>query len=76
MNSKLRSDNTSGVKGISWNKEKQKYEVYINVNKKRIRLGRYKQLSYAVAARIWAEEKYFGEFRNKDLINENRKKYS
>lgn len=31
-NSKLRADNSSGARGVSWNKRKQKWHVRVNVN--------------------------------------------
>src|SRR5574344_1302615 len=39
LNKKIPTNNTSGVAGVSWNKEKSKWEVYVAINKKRIRLG-------------------------------------
>lgn len=58
-NTQPQKNNTSGHKGISWSKDKQKWEAYINVHGKRINLGRYQQLEDAVKARKAAEEKYF-----------------
>lgn len=39
---KLRKDNTSGYRGVTYNKKDNKYISQISVNKKRISLGRYK----------------------------------
>lgn len=36
---KIRINNTSNFRGVSWNKEKRKWHSYINVNKKRKHLG-------------------------------------
>ncbi len=52
-------NNTSGVKGVSWNKEKEAWDAYINIHGKRIRLGRYARFEDAVKARKRAEEEYF-----------------
>lgn len=52
-------NNTSGVKGISWNREREKWEAYINVHGKRIRLGRFQRLEDAIKARKTAEDTYF-----------------
>ena len=52
-------NNTSGVKGVSWNKEKEAWDAYINIHGKRIRLGRYARFEDAVKARKQAEEEYF-----------------
>lgn len=57
-NSAISSINTSGVKGVSWGKEKNSWESYITINKKRINLGRYKDFNKAVKARWDAEVKY------------------
>ena len=38
-NTRVRKDNKSGYKGVSFRKDRNKYTAYININKKRIRLG-------------------------------------
>ena len=58
-------NNTSGVKGVSWNKEKEAWDAYIGIHGKRIRLGRYAKFEDAVKIRKEAEEKYY-----KPLIEE------
>jgi hypothetical protein len=75
MNTKLRSDNSSGIKGVSWNKEKCLWETYINKNKKRIKLGYFKNTKDAALTRINAELEYFGEFANEELINKIKQQY-
>ncbi len=75
MNSKLSSNNTTGIKGVSFRKEVEKYEVYITINKKRISIGKYKTIKEAALKRIEAEKIYFKEFANFDLINEIINKY-
>ena len=35
MNASIRNDNTSGYKGVAWDKSKNKWVAYINVNKQR-----------------------------------------
>ena len=67
MNSKVRNDNTSGYTGISWSKERNKWEVYITVNQKTIKLGRFVSIDKAIDIRDNAEIEYFGEFRYKNL---------
>lgn len=52
-------NNTSGVKGVSWNKEKEAWDAYIGIHGKRIRLGRYANFEDAVKARKRAEEEYY-----------------
>lgn len=62
INKGIRTNNTSGKTGVSWNKRKEKWECYITVNKNRIGLGYYDEFEEAVRIRKCAEEKYFGEY--------------
>ena len=62
MNTKLRTNNTSGVKGVHWRKDTKKWTATIWVNKKCVSLGCFVDFDDAVQARKEAEEKYFGEF--------------
>ena len=54
-NTGIREDNTSGVKGVSYNKRAKKYEAYIHDGKK-ISLGLYDTLDEARQARIKKEK--------------------
>ena len=51
--------NTSGVKGVTWDKETRKWYAYISLHRKRISLGRFKDFEDAVKARKAAEDEYF-----------------
>ena len=62
MNTQLRKNNTSGVKGVHWRKDIEKWAATIWINKKFIALGCYEKFEDAVKARREAEEKYFGEY--------------
>jgi hypothetical protein len=62
MNSIHQNNSTSGVKGIVFSKEHNKYRARITVNKKVLHLGYFENLDDAIQARNDAEEKYFGEF--------------
>lgn len=62
QNAKIRSDNTSGVKGVYWNKERQKWCARLRVNGKNKSLGNYKTLEEAEAVIREAREKYHGEY--------------
>lgn len=62
QNSKLRKDNISGVKGVSWHKHKQRWLAKIDVDKKRIQLGYFKSLKNAKSAITKARNKYHGNF--------------
>lgn len=61
-NAKIRKDNTSGYKGISWDKDCKKWFAYIYVNRKTISLGYHILLSDAIEVRKQAVIKYHGEF--------------
>lgn len=52
-------NNTSGVKGVSWDRDRNAWEAYIGLHGKRIHLGRYAKFEDAVKARIRAEEEYY-----------------
>lgn len=54
-----RSSNTSGVRGVSFNKRDGKYEAYIQLKGVRTHLGMYDTLEAAAAARREAEKKFF-----------------
>lgn len=56
------SNNTSGVKGVSWNKGREKWEAHITHNGRQKHLGLYTDINDAIAARRAAELKYHGEF--------------
>jgi len=49
-------NNTSSVKGVVWDKPKQKWRVQIIINKKCKNIGRYKSFDNAVCARLAAEQ--------------------
>lgn len=71
MNTKIPKTNTSGYKGVSFNKEKKKYEAYIKINKKRIHLGYYNTAEEGNIARKKAEEKYFGKWSYDNSMKHN-----
>ncbi len=58
QNVRLRPNNTSGIVGVSWMPKLSKWQAYINVNRKRLPLGQFKNKSDAIAARKAAEKKY------------------
>jgi hypothetical protein len=67
MNSKMFSTNTSGIKGVSFDKSKMKWVAYIRVNDRNIYLGGYDIKEDAAKARSEAEQKYFkGYVRNNE----------
>lgn len=50
-NSKLRIDNSSGHKGVSWSKSKNRWRADIQVKGKQVSLGIFRELKDAVSAR-------------------------
>ena len=62
MNKGQRTDNTSGFKGVHWDKESRKWRVYIEIGEKRIHIGRFDSINNAARAYNIAVIKYFGEF--------------
>lgn len=61
-NSSIRSNNTSGLIGVVYDRNREKWMARIVLNKKDIYLGRYSNKEDAIKARLEAEIKYFGEF--------------
>ena len=61
-NALKRSDNTSGYKGVSWNKRLGKWHAYITLDRKRRHLGFFESAHEAKAAYERASRDLFGEF--------------
>lgn len=61
-NARRRKDNTSGLKGVFFHKIMRKWASYIQVEKKRIRIGYFETKELAYAAYCKAAKRYFGEF--------------
>lgn len=59
LTSKKPKNNTSGVKGVTWNIRKQKWQARIGFKNRRISLGYFDTLEAAAKARALAEEEYF-----------------
>lgn len=62
QNSRLRSDNTSGVKGVYWARRQRRWQASIRVEGKGVHLGYFDTIEAAAEARRAAELRYFGEF--------------
>ena len=60
-NNSLYHNNTSGICGVSWSKNSQKWRAYISINNKQISLGYFKHKDQAIENRLRAELKYFGK---------------
>jgi hypothetical protein len=61
-NTDKQSNNTSGYKGVCWNKERGKWWASITLNGKRTHLGYFADIDTAAKVREDASIKYFGEF--------------
>lgn len=66
----LNKNSSTGVRGVSYHKGKQKFRAYINLRGKQIALGLYDTLEEAAAARAAAEERYYAPLleKHKDII--------
>lgn len=60
FNAGVRANNTSGVTGVRWAADRNKWEARIRVNYRILYLGRFNGKEDAIAARKNAEQKYFG----------------
>ena len=61
-NTRIRSDNTSGYKGVSWDKTRRKWRAYFVLDGYQIHLGRYTDPIQAAHAYDEAARLNFGEF--------------
>ena len=73
MNAKISMKNTSGFKGISFNKKTNKWKAHITINGKKQHLGFFEKIEDAVNVRVMKAEEYYGEYKNscEKIININ-----
>lgn len=64
INKTLQSNNTSGIAGVSWDKDREKWAPEIAMGKRKCHLGRYSKFEDAVYARYIAELVLFDEYRS------------
>ena len=60
----LNKNSTSGIKGVSFLKNRNKWECYIKINYKKINLGLFSNIEDAKLARQLKASELFGEFLN------------
>jgi hypothetical protein len=65
QNRSMRKDNTSGIKGIYFKKQLNKWCAQIKLNGKNKNLGYFESKEDAIKVRLEASNKQFGEFQNK-----------
>lgn len=70
MNKDKQSNNTSGIKGVHFDKRTSRWVASIMCNRRYIFLGRYINITDADKARKEAEEKYFGKYNYKSIKTE------
>jgi len=63
------TNGTSGFKGVSWSKERQKWEAYIKFHGRMIHLGRFNSPVDAARRYDLEARKYFGEFARLNFEN-------
>lgn len=61
-NARLRSNNTSGFKGVTWDRERKKWVAQIRVRGRHIHVGRYTSPEEAHVAYMRAATHHFGEY--------------
>lgn len=71
-NTKLSSKNTSGHKGVSWNKAAGKWHAKICVNRRQIHLGLFDDINDAIRVRREHAVRYQGEFANDSEAHDDR----
>ena len=71
MNRKSYKNSSSKYKGVSWNKQNQKWVSYITINKKRKHLGSF--INESDAAKIYnsAAIEYYGKYAYLNEVNKN-----
>jgi hypothetical protein len=61
-NRKLNKNNTSGAKGVNWDKHALKWKCEIRINTKKLYLGLFAEIEQAKKAYAEASKKYHGEY--------------
>ena len=65
MNTRIAKNNTTGVKGVLWNKSNNKWKAVITMNGKKIHLGYFVNKEDAINIRVQKAKDEFGEYINK-----------
>lgn len=70
INRGIRSDNTSGVTGVSFNKNTGKWISYISIDGERVFLGLFSDKNDAIKARLSAAKEHYKEFASQEYLYE------
>ncbi len=70
-NSRLRMDNTSGFKGVSWKKQNNRWQASIRVSRKKTHLGYFRSPVEAALAYDHAALTHFGKFARLNFPERN-----
>jgi hypothetical protein len=65
MNTRTRTSSNTGITGVTWDNQTQKWRATITMKGKMINLGRYKEMKDAIEVRKKAEKEYFKEFTHR-----------
>jgi len=68
-NARMPTTNTSGVKGVSWDKSRSKWMVRISINGKQTNLGYFSTIEEATEVRRKSAQEHYGEFCNQSEKN-------
>lgn len=68
-NSKKYKNNSTGFKGVHWNKQRNIYQVYIMINRKHKYIGSFTILEEAARAYDKAAKEYYGDFARLNFPN-------
>lgn len=66
----LNKNNTSGYRGVSWDKSRKRWMAKIEVDRRQVHLGRFEIRELAALAYDAAAKRYFGEFASLNFPNE------
>lgn len=62
MNHKMTSNSTSGISGVSFNAQLNKWDAYFWMKNKKYRIGSFAEKTDAIKARLIKEKEIYGEF--------------
>jgi hypothetical protein len=70
VNTRLRTDNTSGSRGVCWDKKARKWMAYVNLHGKQFFCGYFDTIEEAKAARDAKASLLHGEFARFDNLSQ------